>query len=161
MKVFNLVVVAASFLCSGGTGWSQNLLTPGETASTTTMARSPFDAGFEGSPLTSKTSIASVAGERGSRMRTVWIVSIGTMLGATAADAYSSWGKRESNSLLASANGTFGGKGVAIKAGLAGCVLTPQFLFRKHSDWHLAFAVSNFAETGIFTGAAIHNMQIK
>ncbi len=94
-------------------------------------------------------------------MRRLWVASICAMTAGTAADAYSSWHKRESNSFLASADGTFGTKGVALKAGIAGAVLVPQILLRHHHDWHLPFAASNFAEAGIFAGATVHNLNIK
>jgi hypothetical protein len=94
-------------------------------------------------------------------MRVLWLTSIAAMTAGTAADAYSSWHKQESNGILASSNGTFGAKGVALKAGIASGVLIPQIIFRHRRDWHLAFAVSNFAEAGIFAGATAHNLAVK
>ena len=82
------------------------------------------------------------------------------MAAGTGADAATSWHKRESNGLLASSDGTFGAKGLAIKAGLAAGLLVPQILFRKHTDLRTAFTVGNFAQAGIFTGVAIHNAGI-
>jgi hypothetical protein len=94
-------------------------------------------------------------------MRGLWIASIAAMAASTAADAYSSWHKQESNGILASSNGTFGVKGVAIKAGIASSVLVPQIVFRHRRDWHLAFAASNFVEAGVFAGATAHNLSVK
>jgi len=94
-------------------------------------------------------------------MRKVWVASVFTMIAGTTADAASSWHKREGNSLLASSNGVFGPKGVALKAAIAAGVLTPQIILRKHRDWRLSFAVGNFAEAGIFAGVTIHNVRIK
>ena len=82
------------------------------------------------------------------------------MAGATAFDAGSSWHKRESNSLLASSDGTFAGKGLAIKTSIGVGILAPQILFRKHKDLRSAFSIGNFAEAGIFTGTAIHNLTL-
>jgi len=109
-----------------------------------------------------KVSIANVIETpRERNMRVLWLTSIAAMTAGTAADAYSSWHKRESNSLLASSDGTFGVKGVALKSAIAGAVLVPQILLRKHHDWHLPFAASNFAEAGIFAGATVHNLSVK
>ncbi len=67
-----------------------------------------------------KITIADVADSpRDTHIRHLWLASILTMSAATAADAYSSWHKHESNSFLASSDGTFGTKGVSIKAGIA------------------------------------------
>src|ERR1700722_17202320 len=111
MKVFNLVRLAALLVSFAGVGRAQNLLTPGE------LTRSPFDAGVEAAPVMPKGNIAYVETNREKRMREVWIGSIAAMMAGTAADAFSSWHKQEGNGMLASSNGTFGGKGVAIKAG--------------------------------------------
>ena len=109
-----------------------------------------------------KVTIANVAETpREHKMRLLWIASIGAMTAGTAADAYSSWHKQESNGILASSNGTFGAKGVAIKCGIASAVLVPQIIFRRHRDWHLAFAASNFTEAGIFAGVTAHNLAVK
>ena len=70
------------------------------------------------------------------------------MAAGTGADAATSWHKSESNGLLASSDGTFGAKGLGIKAGLAGGLLLPQILFRKHKDLRTAFTVGNFAQAG-------------
>ncbi len=106
-------------------------------------------------------SIANVEEDRHERrLKYLWIASIVAMAGGTGADAATSWHKTESNGLLASSDGTFGAKGLAIKAGLAGGLLVPQILFRKHTDLRTAFTIGNFAQAGIFTGVAIHNAGI-
>jgi len=162
MKVFKLPALAASLLCFAGVIQAQNVITPGELARNVALTTSPFDStAVDVSPVMPKQKIAYVETTREKRLRVLWMTSILAMGAGTAADAYSSWHKRESNSLLASSNGTFGEKGVAIKAGIAAGVLTPQILFRRHRDWHLAFAVSNFAEAGIFAGASVHNLNVK
>jgi hypothetical protein len=105
-------------------------------------------------------SIANVEDRHEQRLKYLWIASIFAMAAGTGADAATSWHKRESNGLLASSDGTFGAKGVGIKAGIAGGLLLPQILFRKHKDLRTAFTVGNFAQAGIFTGIAIHNAGI-
>jgi len=105
-------------------------------------------------------SIANVEDRHERRLKYLWIASIVAMAAGTGADAATSWHKRESNGLLASSDGTFGAKGLAIKAGLAGGLAVPQILFRKHTDLRTAFTIGNFAQAGIFTGVAIHNAGI-
>ena len=90
----------------------------------------------------------------------LWITSIFAAIAGTSADAASSWGKYESNSLLASSNGGFGAKGVSIKAGVLAAVIIPQICLRKHKELKTVFATGNFAEAAIFTGAAIHNIRL-
>ncbi len=142
MKASRLVGLAVALLCSASAIHAQSMFTSPAPSSKVTIAN-----------------VVETPHEQ--HMRRIWIASIAAMTAGTAADAYSSWHKRESNSLLASADGTFGAKGVAIKAGIASGVLVPQILFRKHRDWHLAFAASNFAEAGIFAAATAHNVAIK
>jgi hypothetical protein len=161
LKLFKLVGIAASLFCFGAISQAQNLVAPGALANTAPLPRSAFDSGIGGSSIVPKQDMAYVESKHDKRMRALWITSIVAMTAGTAADAYSSWHKQESNSVLASSNGTFGTKGVAIKAGIAGGVLIPQIVFRKHRDWYLAFAVSNFAEAGIFAGATAHNWNVK
>ncbi len=143
--------------------FAQSVPTPGELASPSNDEAKPlaFDPAAGSSNVLPKTTIASVEDPHDKHVRIIWIASILSMTAGTAADAATSWHRRESNSLLASSNGTFGGKGVALKSVITAAILTPQIVFRKHRDWHTAFAVGNFAETGIFTVAAIHNVNTK
>jgi len=136
-----LCLLAASMTLLG-----QSVITPGELSGQFT------------SNLVPKTDIASVEDRHEKHVRIIWMASIFAMTAGTAADAATSWHRRESNSLLASSNGTFGGKGLAIKGGISAGMLAPQLIFRKHHDWHTAFAVGNFAEAGIYTGTTIHNL---
>ena len=70
-------------------------------------------------------------------------------------------GKYEGNPLLASSDGKFGERGIAIKAGIAAAVLVPQVLLvRKHKDLRSKFAIANFVEAGVFSGVAVHNLGI-
>lgn len=124
-------------------------------------AVSPAQNLFTAPAPSSKVTIANVTETpRERRIRGIWLASIAAMTAGTAADAYSSWHKRESNSFLASSNGTFGVKGAVLKAGIASSVLVPQIVFRRHKEWHLAFAASNFLEAGIFSGATVHNLRL-
>jgi len=145
MKMVRLVGLAGSLLCLAGATQAQSLFpNPSSTS------------------LSAKVTIAHVVETPHERhMRQLWIASIVAMTAGTAADAVSSWHKRESNSLLASSDGTFGAKGVTIKAGIASAVLVPQIIFRRHHDWYLPFAASNFVEAGIFAGTTAHNVSVK
>ena len=91
----------------------------------------------------------------------LWGVSIGTLAAATSFDAFSSMGKSESNPLLRSGDGTFGVKGIALKAGLAGGSVAPQIALRRRHDLRRIFEVANFVQTGMFTAIGIHNMGIR
>lgn len=103
--------------------------------------------------------IASVSDDH--RSATVWKISIATMLAATAFDAASSWGKSEQNPLLRSSNGTFGAKGLAVKASLAGISLVPQLIFRNNMGLRKIFTIINFGDTAMFTAIGAHNLGIK
>jgi hypothetical protein len=161
MNLFRLVGVSALFFLAGAAAMpAQSVVSPGQLAGPSNGAsmRSSFDseAGTSGVLPTSR--IASVEDAHEKRVQAIWVASILAMVGSTTADAVSSWHRHESNGLLASSGGTFGAQGVAIKGGIAALVLAPQIIFRKHRDWHAAFAVGNFAEAGIFAGATIHNV---
>jgi hypothetical protein len=106
-------------------------------------------------------SVHSVSGDREHRMATIWKISIATMLAASAWDAASSMGKVERNPLLASSDGTFGGKGLGVKFGLAGLSLAPQLLLRNHKELRKVFAIANFVDAGIFAAVAAHNLGIE
>ncbi|HEY3939723.1 MAG TPA: hypothetical protein VGL97_19980 [Bryobacteraceae bacterium] len=139
---------------------AQRVAAPGELASAPNLAL-PASAFSSGTPFVMpKPGLVTIEDRHDRRIKAIWIASIVAMVAGTTADAASSWHKRESNALLASANGTFGAKGVGIKAGIAVGVLMPQIVFRKHKEWRIALAVGNFAQAGIFTGAAIHNFNL-
>ncbi|MGA8027349.1 MAG: hypothetical protein WB992_09385 [Bryobacteraceae bacterium] len=138
---------------------AQTVIQPGQTASASGLAIRPGDLDSDiGSSGMARNS--SVARERqsGKVATRVWIASMFAAAGASALDADTSLGKREGNSLLASSNGTFGAKGVSIKAGIAAAVLVPQILLRHHRNLRTTFITGNFVDAGIFSAVAIHNM---
>lgn len=94
-------------------------------------------------------------------MNRVWIGSIALMLAGNAADAATSWHKQEGNGLLASSNGTFGGKAIGIKVGVTAAILMPQLLLRHHTELRKEFIIGNLIDAGLFGGTAIHNAGIK
>ena len=91
----------------------------------------------------------------------LWIGSMLLVVGATAADAATSWGGREGNGILASPNGSFGTRGIAIKATAATALLLPQILFRHHTRLRPAFLAGNLAETALFSATSVHNLNVR
>jgi hypothetical protein len=91
----------------------------------------------------------------------VWIASLFATAAGTSMDAATSWGRREGNGLLAQSDGTFGAKGVGIKAGVAAATIIPQILLRKHKELRTGLIIGNFVEAGLFMGTAIHNLNVK
>ncbi|MBV9763759.1 MAG: hypothetical protein JOZ48_02850 [Acidobacteriaceae bacterium] len=91
----------------------------------------------------------------------LWITSIAAIGVSSAVDAFTSWGARESNGLLAQGNGDFGAQSVGIKAGIAAAAIVPQILLRKHKNLRTPFTIGNFAEVGVFTAASIHNIRVR
>ncbi len=104
---------------------------------------------------------AAVAANKNSgTINKIWTASIAALLGGTAMDAASSWGKSETNPLLRSANGTFGMRGLMIKGGLAGAVLAPEVLMRNNEEAKKKFAIVNFIAAGVFSAVVFHNLTI-
>ncbi|MDQ2774713.1 MAG: hypothetical protein M3Y57_07290 [Acidobacteriota bacterium] len=105
-------------------------------------------------------SIAHVETPHDRTMQRLWIGSMLAMAGATAFDAASSWGKSEGNGFLASPDGTFGARGLSIKAAIAAAVIVPQLLLRRHKELNMKFLTGNFVQAGIFTAVSVHNLGI-
>ena len=143
---------------------AQTSAAPGQMASASEGPAPIFSAyrgpGASASAVSPKIEIANVEDRHDSKVRHVWISSICALASATAMDAGTSWGKYETNSLLASSDGKFGAKGLSMKAGFAGAVIVPQILLRKRKDLRLKFAIANFAEAAAFSGMAIHNLGV-
>lgn len=111
--------------------------------------------------MLSPVSIANVGDRHDRMMERLWITSMVAAVAGTSLDAASSWGKMEGNSLLASSNGTFGGRAVAIKAALTAGVIIPQICLRKHKEYRTAFTMGNFGEASVFAALAIHNLSVQ
>jgi hypothetical protein len=78
------------------------------------------------------------------------------VIGASVFDAQSSWGRQELNPALRGPNGEFGARGVAMKAAIAGGVVTAQyFLLRKHSGAAKYAAITNFGMASLLTRTAL------
>jgi hypothetical protein len=139
-------------VCSGDLLFGQTKLMPGQLvrAGGVVFAPIPTDA--------PKTSIASVQDKHEHRMDMLWYSSMLAVAAGSTFDSASSWHKQEANGLLASGNGTFGGKAAAIKIGLLAGTLLPQILLRRNKDLRTGFTLANLAEAGVFTGVGIHNL---
>lgn len=93
---------------------------------------------------------------------TAWKISAAVLGAAMAADAASSWGRREANPLVAGAGGRFGWQGAAIKGGVLGGVLATQWILsRRTPQARSAFVWTNFATAGGLSGVAIRNWRTK
>lgn len=90
----------------------------------------------------------------------LWLASLAAVGASTSMDAATSWGKFEGNSVLASTDGRFGGKGLALKAALAGGIILPQVLLRRHRDLRKTFTLANLGAAALFSTATIHNLGV-
>jgi hypothetical protein len=91
----------------------------------------------------------------------LWKASAATLAATSALDVFSSWGKCcERNRLLASSDGRFGGRAVAIKSGaLGGQLLLQYFVVRRSPKLAKVLGFVNFAGAGAVTAVAIHNFR--
>lgn len=105
---------------------------------------------------------AGYVAERNAAGLRSWKMSLVPMLAAQGLDIASSYGMRELNPLLASADGRFGGKATGIKLGSAVAVVGIEYLIVK--KWPGAarmFSKLNWG-SAVLTGAvAAHNYAIK
>jgi hypothetical protein len=90
-----------------------------------------------------------------------WMWSAIALTAASFADVHSSWGKSEANGLLRSSNGTFGAKGLGIKAGMVGGILLGQHLIvSKNPKLAGATTFANYGMAGLKLSVATRNYQI-
>jgi hypothetical protein len=94
--------------------------------------------------------------------RLLWKASVALLVASQVVDAQSSWGYNEGNALLQSPSGTFGGKAVGIKFGMAAAVVAAQWVaHRKGLDPVEASSAANFAMAAVTAGYAARNYQIR
>lgn len=162
MRALLLEAIAGAIFLVWGTPASAQALKPGQIAiASDLLASQPAMASANGSSVIAGEVEVNRAEERHDRLvNRIWIASMLAMVAASSLDAGTSWGKEEANGLLASPDGTFGARGVSIKAGAAAAIIVPQILFRRHKELRARFAVGNFAGAAVFTGVAIHNLGI-
>jgi len=88
----------------------------------------------------------------------LWWASVAAMVGASILDTHSSWGRQELNPLLANGSGRFGGRALAIKAGVAMSVAGGQhFLLRSNPGARKIVSIANFSMAGVMGRVAMHN----
>jgi hypothetical protein len=91
-----------------------------------------------------------------------WRISVAPLIASQVLDVSSSYGMRELNPLLSSANGGFEMKGAAIKLGVTGAVVGAEYLIvRKYPRSARVISKLNWTSGIVTTGFAIHNYAIK
>lgn len=96
------------------------------------------------------------------RVPTLYRISLISLVGSSAADAATSWGLYEQNRLLANRNDRFHVRGLSIKIGLTtGFLTSERAILRSHPRHRKFYTALNFALTGFYAGAAIHNTRIR
>ncbi len=91
-----------------------------------------------------------------------WKISLAPLVASQALDVSSSYGMRELNPLLASANGGFEMKGAAIKLGVTGVVVGAEYLIvRKYPRSARVISRLNWTTGIVTTGFAVHNYAIR
>lgn len=159
MRTIALVIPALIWLATT-TVSAQNIRQPGQLATSFQLQAGSAVASYSAAILPT-TTVAVVDNSHERTINRLWIASVMTAVAGTTLDAASSWGLREENGLLASSNGQFGARGVALKAALAAATIVPEIYLRKHQDLKRAFIVGNFGEAAMFSGVAIHNFRLR
>jgi hypothetical protein len=99
-----------------------------------------------------------------------WVGSIGALVGGAALDVastlavqghYSGYTIHEGNPLMASGNGMFGAKGVSIKFGAVGALITTEIVSRHYGYLTKPFTFLNFAGAGMWSAAGVHNLELQ
>lgn len=92
---------------------------------------------------------------------TQWKLSLLALTAAHAADAATSWNKRELNPVLSPSNGAFGAQALAIKCAIAAGTMGLQvILARRHPQLAKMFTVVNYAQAGVIGVTALHNSTV-
>jgi hypothetical protein len=92
----------------------------------------------------------------------LWRVSAAVLGAVTIADMQSSVGRQEGNPFLASQNGQFSGRGIALKGAGVGAMLGVQWLMlRKHPRADKYAAGANFAASALTGAIVVHNHMVK
>lgn len=82
-------------------------------------------------------------------------------LGATSADAATSWGRVELNPLLRSADGRFGARGLGLKLGLFGAVELVKWRLAKRYPRERWVRVLSLGPAAAFGGVAVRNWSVR
>ncbi len=161
MKTLMMTSVLAGLLAASSVSLlAESVPAPGRIAIESEAAFSANAAPALSSPAIHQDCIAQIREKHEQNMNRIWVGSMLAMAVASGFDAGSSWGKHEGNAFLASSDGTFGAKGLSLKAGITAGTILPQILLRHHQDFKGKFAILNFAAAGVFTGVGIHNLEV-
>jgi len=96
------------------------------------------------------------------RHNKLWRISAAVLGAVTIADMQSSMGRQEANPFLASQNGQFSGRGLALKGAGVGAMLGVQYLMlRKHPQADKYAAGANFAAAALTGAIVVHNHMVK
>ncbi len=91
-----------------------------------------------------------------------WRRSLIAVAASQSLDAISSWGMRELNPLLASADGRFGGRAVSIKLGATAAIAFAEYLVvKKYPRAARVFSRVNWSSAALTTGIALHNFAVR
>lgn len=92
----------------------------------------------------------------------LWKVSAAVLGAVTIADMQSSVGRMEANPLLASSNGRFTGRGVALKGAGVGAIIGVQWLMLRRNPQATKYAAgANFAAAALTGTIVVHNHMLK
>ena len=98
----------------------------------------------------------------GARHGKFWRISAAVLGAVTIADMHSSVGRMEANPLLASHNGRFSSRGMALKGLVVGGALGVQWLMIKKNPNAAPYAAGvNFAAAALTGAAVVHNHMVK
>jgi hypothetical protein len=90
----------------------------------------------------------------------LWKVSVSVLLASQFADIATSYNGPERNNFLASSNGRFGTKGIAIKSAVVGGMVLGQYLMLRKIPNTTPFIIGNFAMAGVTSVVAIKNYRL-
>jgi hypothetical protein len=92
----------------------------------------------------------------------LWRFSAALLGAVTIADMQSSMGRQEANPFLASQNGQFSGRGMALKGAGVGAMLGVQWLMLRRNPQAAKYAIgANFAATALTGAIVVHNHMVK
>lgn len=114
-------------------------------------------------PLVLLLAASCFAGEvHPNQWKSVYRWSVASVVAASTFDAASSWNRYESNPILASADGRYAHRGVAIKSSvMVGSLVAQHVVLRRWPERRKAAAIVNFIGAAGFTFVATHNLRVR
>jgi hypothetical protein len=106
--------------------------------------------------------IFSAQGQAEEHHGKLWRVSAALLGAVTIADVQSSVGRPEANPFLASRNGQFSGRGIALKGVMVGGMIGAQWLMLRRNPQAAKYAAgANFAATALTGAVVVRNHMLK